>query len=178
MRTACGSWCGEGDGGLFPEAGRTLDFPLLSALDCSTALSNSGSWKVALQRESEAPDSLLKRSQGSKCYNFVQSSLIPSLLLFLAIIRPSFRKRLKTQTQKKQTKQNASSLFTLHKKIYFLSFTSLPSNIFIQKTLFSICKVQGVEGIDVKHKPEEALVLQEAALLHNHRGHYSQYDRS
>lgn len=41
MRTACGSWCREGDGGLFPEAGRTLDFPLLSVLHYSTALSNS-----------------------------------------------------------------------------------------------------------------------------------------
>lgn len=47
------SW--EGDGGLFPEAGRTLDFPLLSSLDCSTDLSNCCSLEGSLQREAETP---------------------------------------------------------------------------------------------------------------------------
>lgn len=45
----------EGDGGLFPEAGRTLDFPLLRSLDCSTDLSNCCSLHSSLQRETETP---------------------------------------------------------------------------------------------------------------------------
>ena len=55
MRAACGSWRGEGDGGLFPEVGRTLDFPLLSAPDCSTALSNSGGLEGCVAERTRGP---------------------------------------------------------------------------------------------------------------------------
>lgn len=54
MRTACGSSAGGG-WGLFPEAGRALDFPLLLSLDCSTDLSNGCSLEGNLQREAETP---------------------------------------------------------------------------------------------------------------------------
>lgn len=45
----------EGGWGLFPEAGRTLDFPLLSSLDCGTDLSNCSSLEGSLQTEAETP---------------------------------------------------------------------------------------------------------------------------
>lgn len=101
MRTAwaCGSWCREGGGGLFPEAGRTLDFPLLSALHYSTALSNSGGLEgcVAEGDSPAAAGRLLKLKLHVLLVN-------PSRWLFTAVVRPSLRRRLdRPDLQKKKT---------------------------------------------------------------------------
>lgn len=52
-------------------------------------------------------------------------------------------------------------------------FPQISNLLFIQKLLFRIYNIQGIEGIDVKYKD---LVLQGAAVLHNPRGRYSESD--